>query len=48
MKPDEFDLQLMDEMSQLPPPAPEVHDYTPWQASIRKIIWGMVLITFRF
>ena len=29
MKPDEFDLQLMDEMSQLPPPAPEVHDYTP-------------------
>ena len=48
MKPDEFDLQLMDEMSQLPPPAPEVHDYTPWQASIRKIIWGMVLVTFRF
>lgn len=48
MKPDAFDLQLMDEMSQLPPPAPEVHDYTPWQASIRKIIWGMVLITFRF
>ena len=47
MKPDEFDLQLMDEMSQLPPPAPEVHDYTPWQASIRKIIWGMVLVTFR-
>ena len=47
MKPDAFDLQLMDEMSQLPPPAPEVHDYTPWQASIRKIIWGMVLITFR-
>lgn len=47
MKPDEFDLQLMDEMSQLPPPAPEVHDYTPWQASIRKIIWGMVLTTFR-
>lgn len=48
MKPDKFDLQLMDEMSQLPPPAPEVHDYTPWQASIRKIIWGMVLVTFRF
>lgn len=48
MKPDEFDLQLMDEMSQLPPPAPEVHNYTPWQASIRKIIWGMVLVTFRF
>lgn len=48
MKSDEFDLQLMDEMSQLPPPAPEVHDYTPWQASIRKILWGMVLITFRF
>lgn len=48
MKPDAFDLQLMDEMSQLPPPAPEVHDYTPWQASIRKILWGMVLITFRF
>lgn len=48
MKPDEFDLQLMDEMSQLPPPAPEVHDYTPWQASIRKIIWGMVLVTFHF
>lgn len=47
MKPDEFDLQLMDEISQLPPPAPEVHNYTPWQASIRKIIWGMVLITFR-
>lgn len=47
MKPDEFDLQLMNEMSQLPPPAPEVHDYTPWQASIRKIIWGMVLTTFR-
>lgn len=47
MKPDEFDRQLMDEMSQLPPPAPEVHDYTPWQASIRKIIWGMVLVTFR-
>lgn len=47
MKPDEFDLQLMDEMSQLPPPAPEVEDYTPWQASIRKIIVGMVLITFR-
>lgn len=48
MKPDKFDLQLMDEMSQLPPPAPEVHDHTPWQASIRKIIWGMVLVTFRF
>lgn len=48
MKPDEFDLQLMDEMSQLPPPGPEVTDYTPWQASIRKIIWGMVLVTFRF
>jgi len=48
VKPDKFDLQLMDEMSQLPPPAPEVHDYTPWQASIRKIIWGMVLVTFRF
>lgn len=48
MKPDEFDLQLMDELSQLPPPDPEVTDYTPWQASIRKIIWGMVLVTFRF
>ena len=48
MKPDEFDLQLMDQMSQLPPPEPEVTDYTPWQASIRKIIWGMVLVTFRF
>lgn len=47
MKPDEFDLQLMDELSQLPPPEPEVEDYTPWQASIRKIIWGMVLVTFR-
>lgn len=47
MKPDEFDLQLMDEMSQLPPPAPEVEDYTPWQASIRKILFGMVLTTFR-
>lgn len=47
MKPDEFDLQLMDELSQLPPPDPEVEDYTPWQASIRKIIWGMVLVTFR-
>lgn len=47
MKPDEFDLQLMDELSQLPPPDPEVRDYTPWQASIRKIIWGMVLVTFR-
>lgn len=47
MKPDEFDLQLMDEMSQLPPPAPEVHDYTPWQASIRKILVGMVLVAFR-
>lgn len=48
MKPDEFDLQLMDQMSQLPPPESEVTDYTPWQASIRKIIWGMVLVTFRF
>lgn len=48
MKPDEFDLHLMDEISQLPPPDPEVRDYTPWQASIRKIIWGMVLVTFRF
>ena len=47
MKPDEFDLQLMDELSQLPPSDPEVEDYTPWQASIRKIIWGMVLVTFR-
>lgn len=47
MKPDEFDLHLMDEISQLPPPEPEVEDYTPWQASIRKIIWGMVLVTFR-
>lgn len=37
----------MDQMAQLPPPDPEVADYTPWQASIRKIIWGMVLVTFR-
>ncbi|MGI5962721.1 MAG: hypothetical protein ACOX7N_03275 [Lawsonibacter sp.] len=47
MKQDAFDQALMEEMSHLPPPPQTLDDYTPWQASIRKMVFGMALNIFR-
>lgn len=47
MKPDAFDRALMEQVSQLPPPPQALEDYTPWQASIRKMMLGMALNAFR-
>lgn len=47
MNRDEFDRALMDEVGQLPPGTEELNDYTPWQAAVSKILWGMGLTTFR-
>ena len=47
MRPDEFDRALMDEMGQLPPPPDAAALVTPWQTAIKKILWGMVLTTFK-
>jgi len=48
VKANEFDRALMEEMAQLPPGPEAIDDYTPWQASIHKILWGMGLTTFKF
>ena len=47
MKPDAFDRSLMEQVSQLPPDPRALEDYTPWQASIRKMMLGMALNAFR-
>ena len=47
MKQEEFDRALMDEMSQLPPEAGALEEFTPWQSCVYKILWGMGLTTFR-
>lgn len=47
MKSDEFDLLLMDQASQLPPLPADLEAYTPWRSAMTRLVWGMVLTTFR-
>ena len=47
MKREDLDRILMDEMGQLPPEPASLSDYTPWRASITKVLWGMALTTFK-
>ena len=46
MKPDEFDLELMDQMGELPPPSSEVDRCTPWRDAMSSLLMGQALVTF--
>lgn len=46
MKPDKFDLELMEQMGELPPPAGEVERYTPWRDAMSLLLFGQALVTF--
>ena len=47
MKRNEFDLRLMDDLTQLPPANFIVTDATPWRCAMKKIMWGMALNVFQ-
>ena len=46
MKPDEFDLELMDQMGGLPPTSGEVDRFTPWRDAMSSLLIGQALVTF--
>ena len=48
MKPDEFDLELMDQVGELPPPPSEVDRCTPWRDAMSSLLMGQALVTFHF
>lgn len=48
MKPDEFDLELMEQMGELPPPSGEVERYTPWREAMFCLLMGQAFVTFHF
>jgi len=43
----EFDLHLMDDLSELPPANFIVADATPWRSAMEKIMWGIALNVFQ-
>ena len=48
MKPDEFDLELMEQVGELPPLPGEVERYTPWGDAMTLLLFGQALVTFHF
>ena len=48
MKPDKFDLELMDQMGGLPPLSGEAERYTPWHDAMFCLLMGQALVTFHF
>ena len=46
MRPDEFDLELMDQVGELPPLPGEVDRCTPWRNAMSSLLMGQALVTF--
>ena len=46
MKPDEFDLELIEQVGELPHPPGEVECYTPWRDAMSLLLFGQALVTF--
>ena len=46
MRPDEFDLTMMEQIGELPPDAGEIDRCTPWGEAMAKLLLGQALVTF--